>query len=152
MLPDTTSRVAEHSAESANQRIRRQTQQNLELYRAAGSDFIDRRLAELDSEWDIERLLEANAASAVLAGLFLSATVSRKWLVLPAAVGGFLLQHALQGWCPPLIWFRRMGFRTASEIDAERYSLKLLRGDFTHVALNNGAQSDISEVLDAVER
>ena len=152
MLPDTTSRVAQHSGESAHQRIRRRTQQNLELYRAAGTDFIDRRLTELDREWDIERLLEANAASVVLAGLMLSAVVSRKWLLLPVAVGGFLLQHALQGWCPPLIWFRRMGFRTASEIEAERYGLKLLRGDFDHLALPGGGQGDISEVLDAVER
>ena len=152
MLPATTTRVAEHSAESANQRIRRRTQENLELYRAAGGDFIDHRLQELDREWDIERLLEANAASVVLAGLLLSATVSRKWILLPVAVGGFLLQHALQGWCPPLIWFRRMGFRTASEIETERYGLKLLRGDFANPALDGSAQTDISEVLGAVER
>jgi hypothetical protein len=82
----------------------------------------------------------------------LSAVVSRKWLLLPVAVGGFLLQHALQGWCPPLIWFRRMGFRTASEIEAERYGLKLLRGDFDNLALPGGGQSDVAEVLDAVER
>ena len=152
MLPATTTRVAEHSDESVNQRIRRRTQENLELYRAAGGDFIDHRLRELDREWDIERLLEANAASVVLAGLLLSAAVNRKWILLPVAVGGFLLQHALQGWCPPLIWFRRMGFRTASEIETERYGLKVLRGDFDDLALPSGARSDVSQVLDAVER
>jgi hypothetical protein len=152
MLPETTSRVAEHSDEAANERIRRRTENNIELYRAAGSEFIDRRLAELDREWDIERLLEANAASVVLAGLVLGVTVSRKWLVLPVAVGGFLLQHALQGWCPPLIWFRRMGVRTATEIDLERFSLKVLRGDFADLGIDSGAKTDISEVLDAVER
>ena len=152
MLPATTTRVAEHSDESVNQRIRRRTQENLELYGAAGGDFIDNRLRELDREWDIERLLEANAASVVLAGLLLSAAVSRKWILLPVAVGGFLLQHALQGWCPPLIWFRRMGFRTASEIETERYGLKVLRGDFDDLALPSGARSNVSQVLDAVER
>ena len=152
MLPATTTRVAEHSDESVNQRIRRRTQENLELYGPAGGDFIDNRLRELDREWDIERLLEANAASVVLAGLLLSAAVSRKWILLPVAVGGFLLQHALQGWCPPLIWFRRMGFRTASEIETERYGLKVLRGDFDDLALPSGARSDVSQVLDAVER
>ena len=80
MLPDTVSRVAEHTADEANQRIRRRTEENIELYSAAGDNFIDRRLAELDREWDIERLLEANAASVVLMGLLLSATVSRKRL------------------------------------------------------------------------
>jgi hypothetical protein len=46
----------------------------------------------------------------------------------------FLLQHAVQGWCPPIIWFRRLGVRTSTEIDHERNALKALRGDFRHVA------------------
>lgn len=49
-------------------------------------------------------------------------------------VGGFLLRHAVQGWCPPLPVFRRLGARTQSEIDHERYALKALRGDFRGVA------------------
>jgi hypothetical protein len=48
-------------------------------------------------------------------------------------VAGFLLQHAVQGWCPPVPLFRRLGFRTAAEIDYERYALKALRGDFRNV-------------------
>jgi hypothetical protein len=62
--------------------------------------------------------------------LSLGTFVDRRWYVLPGLVAGFLLQHALQGWCPPLPVFRRLGFRTASEIDYERYALKALRGDF----------------------
>jgi hypothetical protein len=27
---------------------------------------------------------------------------NNRWLVLPIAVTGFLLQHAIQGWCPPI--------------------------------------------------
>jgi hypothetical protein len=45
-------------------------------------------------------------------------------------VTAFLLQHALQGWCPPVPVFRRLGVRTTAEIDRERYALKALRGDF----------------------
>jgi hypothetical protein len=58
---------------------------------------------------------------------------SRRWLALPALVAGFLMQHALQGWCPPLPVLRRLGFRTQREIDQERYALKALRGDFRQV-------------------
>ena len=36
----------------------------------------------------------------------------------------FLLQHALQGWCPPVPILRRQGFRTRHEIDAERQALR----------------------------
>jgi hypothetical protein len=46
---------------------------------------------------------------------------------------GFLLQHALQGWCPPVSLFRRLGVRTSAEIEQERYALKALRGDFQNI-------------------
>jgi hypothetical protein len=133
MIPATTKRVPEHTAVHVNEAIRRKTEANLARYADGGPAAIDRRLEELDHEWDIERALEANAASAVLVGLTLGATVSRKWFLLPAAVGGFLLLHAVQGWCPPVPLLRRLGFRTAHEIDQERYALKALRGDFRNL-------------------
>lgn len=152
MMPATTYRVAAHTPDDVNERIRRRTEESLECYRSAAGDAIARRLAELDREWDIERMLEANAASVVLLGMYLGLTVNWKWLLLPTAVGGFLLQHAVQGWCPPLIWLRRMGFRTASEIDYERYGLKALRGDFAGLASVMGEKSEVAQVLDAVRR
>ena len=114
----------------------------------------DRRLAELDREWDIECILEANAATASLIGLTLGATVDRRWFLFPAVVAGFWLQHAVQGWCPPVPVFRRLGIRTQTEIDYERYGLKVLRGDFQGLpgGEQGGAQVDASRVLQAVER
>jgi hypothetical protein len=117
-----------------NEAIRRQTEENVARVAAAGPGAIGRRLAELDREWDIERTLEANAAGVSLVGLALGATVDRRFFLLPALVAGFLLQHAVQGWCPPVPFFRRQGCRTASEIDQERYALKALRGDFRNVS------------------
>jgi len=84
------------------------------------------RIGEVDREWDIERVLEVNASSLALTGLVLGATVDKKWLTLPAVVLPFLLQHALQGWCPPLPLLRRLGLRTQGEIDREKYALKEL--------------------------
>ena len=133
MIPDTGSRVPLHTDPQINQRIRQQTRRNAAFAAAGGRAAIARRLAELDAEWDIERLLEANAASVVLATSLLGLTVNRKFLLLPPVVGGFLLQHAIQGWCPPVPLFRRLGFRTADEIAEERYALKALRGDFVEV-------------------
>jgi hypothetical protein len=134
MFPRTVSRVPNQTSESVNRRIRHQAERRIEQVKRAGSAAIDRRLQELDAEWDIERTLEANAATASLIGVTLGATVDRRWFALPAVVGAFLLQHAVQGWCPPLPVFRRLGFRTASEIDYERYALKALRGDFDDIA------------------
>lgn len=133
MIPSTVERVPEQTAEHVNEQIRRQTETNIAITAAGGLESIERRLVELDHEWDIERTLEANAATASLIGLTLGATVHRRWFVFPAVVAGFLLQHAVQGWCPPIPLFRRLGFRTQSEIDYERYALKALRGDFRHL-------------------
>ena len=143
MIPSTVERVPQHTAEHVNQQIRRQTEENVARYAAAGPEAIDRRLGELDREWDIERTLEANAATVALIGLGLGTFVDRRFYLLPAAVAGFLLQHAVQGWCPPVPIFRRLGFRTASEIDEERYALKAIRGDFRGVS-DGGLQEPAS--------
>jgi len=132
MLPSTVRRVPDHTEASINTMIEQQTKRNLARFENASPAAIENRLAELDAEWDIERTLEANAATASLIGLTLGATVDRRWYLFPAVVAGFLLQHALQGWCPPLPVFRRLGIRTSYEIDYERYALKSLRGDFSH--------------------
>ena len=46
-------------------------------------------------------------------------------------MNGFLLMHAIQGWCPPLPIIRKMGVRTAEEIFHEKFVLKQIRGDFS---------------------
>ena len=152
MLPSTNGRVPLHTAENVNERIRRQTEQNIARYAGASPIAIERRLAELDREWDIERTLEANAATASLVGLTLGATVDRKWFLFPAAVAGFLLMHAVQGWCPPVPVFRRLGWRTSAEIDEERYALKALRGDFRGLADESSSRRAVLEAAAAVRR
>ena len=130
MLSNTVDRVPNQTSQAVNEQIRRETERSIAQVKARGPAAIAARLRELDAEWDIERTLEANAATASLIGITLGATVDRRWFALPAVVATFLLQHAVQGWCPPLPAFRRLGFRTASEIDYERYALKAIRGDF----------------------
>lgn len=154
MLPATTTRVSASTADAVNAQIRRQTEENIAQCATAGAAAINRRLAELEQEWDIERTLEANAATISLLGLALGATVDRRWFLLPTVVASFLLQHAVQGWCPPVPLFRRWGVRTASEIDAERYALKALRGDFRDVTPVTDGQShiEVGRVLQAVGR
>jgi hypothetical protein len=153
MIPATTERVPSHTPPQYNQRIRRATQTNVARYAGQGRAAIDRRLSELDREWDIERVLEANASSLVVVGCALGAFVSRKFFVLPALVGGFLLQHAIQGWCPPVPFFRRRGVRTQREIDEERFALKALRGDFEQIR-DEGmtAHSDAQQAIAAARR
>ncbi len=138
MSSEANDRVADNTSASVNDSIQQQIEQNVARYSAAGEQEIERRLQELDREWDIERMLQTNAATFILAGIGLGAYVDKRFLALPAVVAGFLLQHAVQGWCPPVPILRRFGFRTQVEIDQERYALKALRGDFANVKKPRG--------------
>ena len=122
-------RVSIHTDPATTDRLHRQLEKSL-CYHAAHPEQIEQRLRELDEEWDIERVFETNSSVLTLTGLVLGITRGRRWLLLSLAVQGFFLQHALQGWCPPLPLLRRLGFRTQYEIEQERYALKALRGDF----------------------
>jgi hypothetical protein len=146
-LPATQRRVPQNTDEEINSRIRMETEARISYF-AERPDEIPGRLRELDQEWNIERTLEANAATLALSGTLMAAGTGRKsWLLLPAAVTAFLLQHAVQGWCPPLPVLRRLGFRTAREIEQERNALKALRGDFS---LIHQAADKLDAVLRAV--
>lgn len=123
-------RVREGTAGEINARLDREASGRVARYAARGAGEITRRIGELEREWDIERVPETNASALAFLGVALAAAHSRKWLVLPGAVTPFLFQHAVQGWCPPVPLFRRLGVRTREEIDREKYALKALRGDF----------------------
>lgn len=129
-LPDTQERVSQNTRPAINHRIQGRTLHDVSRFIGADPVFIDERIRELEREWDIERTLEANAAAVSLAGIALGFTLDRRFFLLPAAVAAFLLQHALQGWCPPLPLLRRWGIRTAREIQDEIIALRILRGDF----------------------
>jgi hypothetical protein len=130
ILPATDERVPRHTRAAVNTRIQGRTLHDVSRFLGADPVFIDERIQQLQREWDIERTLEANAATVGLAGLALGVAVDRRFLLLPALVSAFLLQHALQGWCPPLPVLRRLGIRTSREIHDEILALRILRGDF----------------------
>jgi hypothetical protein len=128
MFPSTDQRVPLHTDEHVNRRIAWEIDRSIE-HHAAHPEDIPGRLRALAGEWDVERVLEANASALILVGLALGASVDRRWAALSAGVATFLFQHALQGWCPPLPVLRWLGFRTMHEIDRERTALRILRGD-----------------------
>ncbi len=123
-------RVRANTSEETSRQIDRELEACVREYAQRSPDEITRRINELDREWDMERLLETNASALAFTGLVLGVTHSKKWLIVPGIVLPFLFQHAVQGWCPPVPVFRRLGVRTRKEIDQEKYALKVLRGDF----------------------
>jgi len=148
---NTVNRVPLHSAANVNQRILEQTEADVRRFGASRAS-IDDRLRELDEEWDIERLLEPNASALAFAGVALGVAVDKRWLALPALVTAFLFQHAVQGWCPPLPILRRLGYRTAREIEIERVALKRLRGDFGAANFVAGSRDHAKQAYEAARR
>lgn len=128
-LPATSKRVAQNTSSFINDEIRDQTIENLNAFQYAGEEGISDRIDCLDAEWDTERLLETNAAIMIIISSLLG-TKNKYWNIMSLTVAAFLLQHALQGWCPPLPIIRKMGIRTAEEVNHEKIALKMMRKDF----------------------
>lgn len=127
ILPPTSQRVQLHTKNEVNNKIQEKTQENINYYKTKSRKQIVSRIKELDKEWDIERALETNAAIIILISSLLGIiTKNIWWIVFIGVISGFLLEHALQGWCPPVPIFRRIGIRSSAEIDEEKYSLKKL--------------------------
>jgi len=131
-------RVRANTRKDINRRLDSELEHRLRLYATQDKAAITDRIAELDREWDIERVVEAHAAGLILFSLLMGATRKRIWFLLPVAVSAFLLRFAIQGWYPPLPVLRKLGVRTRLEIEQERYALKLLRGDFNHLDHKKG--------------
>lgn len=144
---DNTDRVRANTSQEINRRLDRELDTRVREYAQRSPSQISRRINELDREWDMERLLETNASALAFTGLMLGIAHTKKWLIVPGIVLPFLFQHAVQGWCPPVPVFRRLGVRTREEIDREKYALKVLRGDFEQT----GSLPSAAMALEAVK-
>ncbi|MFO7445662.1 MAG: hypothetical protein R6W90_04810 [Ignavibacteriaceae bacterium] len=142
--------VRRNTDKDINRRIDQEIEARVRYLSLKGRYEIDSRLNELDKEWDIERTLEVNAGTLALTGVALAAMHDKKWLILPAIITTFLIQHAVQGWCPPLPLFRKMGIRTKAEIDKEKMALKAIRGDFNETSSERDDLKRADKALKAV--
>lgn len=120
--------IRDHTSRETNERIDRTTRGAVD--EVSGSpERVRMRLSELDREWNVDRALMLNFA--ILGGL--SATMTARNLLRYGRPGGwgamlatqfaFLAHHAIRRWCPPMPLFRRLGFRSEREIEAERRML-----------------------------
>ena len=130
-IPPTTKRVRLNTSDNLNKKIKDRTIDNIEKYKNVDEEALTNRLRVLNKEWNTERVLEANASTLILISTILGLRKNRNWFILTKLVSFFLLQHAVQGWCPPLPVIRRLGIRTPEEISNEKTAVKYLRGDFS---------------------
>jgi hypothetical protein len=149
-LTDTNT-VRANTAPAVNQKLEQALRERIMAAAHKSPEEITQRIRELEQEWDVDRMLEAGAASAAVTGFLFSKLLGRKWLLLPALALPALFAHAYQGWCAPALALRRYGIRTRREIDAEIYALRLLRGDFDGSDKTERALKAIEPELTPVE-
>jgi hypothetical protein len=142
LMTTQSDRVQKNTPKSINKEVESEIWENIRFYASQRKEVISDRIDELEKEWNMDRVLLTNASSLAGIGLLLGVTVDRRWLILPGVVFAFLLQHGLQGWCPPLPLFRKLGVRSFKEIDRERFALKYLRGDFNGLPGNVSGNTD----------
>ena len=140
MLPEIRNRVEQNTSDELNTRLQQDIAANVQKVTQNEITPDQMRIGELAKEWDIERVLQLNASSIMLGSLALGAIFDRRINGFPIVIAGFFLQHALQGWCPPVPIFRRLGVRTAREIEQERQALKVMRGDYQGASMNTPAE------------
>lgn len=128
-MDSITDRARRHTARSVLRRIDDDTVDHL-LEVEHHPEAAGERLQALDREWDLDRTLEVEAATVGLLGLALGVLVRPAFLAVPATVGGAVFLFGTRGIYPLLPIFRRLGIRSAREIERERYAIKALRGDF----------------------
>src|SRR5215207_8894816 len=85
MLPNTPDRVPLHTSAAVNRRIQQDIAASVRWH-ARHPERLDQRLRDLDAEWDIERTLEANAATLALTGSLLGIFVDRRFLAVPVGL------------------------------------------------------------------
>lgn len=71
-MSEQADRVRQHTADQVNEELDEQRVRDVARYADASPAEVTRRIAELDREWDVERVLEANAATLMLLSLGLS--------------------------------------------------------------------------------
>lgn len=128
-LPSTQTKVNKATPDHINQKIERETEARINSFKRQEPEAIKERMLELEHEWDTERVVEVSMAAVALTSSFLAFTTSKKWAFLGATASLFMLQHTLQGWCPPVALIRRKGIRTPNEIELEKQALENLLKD-----------------------
>lgn len=129
-MTPVSERMSRLTSRELNRTIHDQTIMNIARYGATNPDALSHRLYVLDREVDIDRAFMVRASVLGLIGVGLAMLWSPYWLILTAVALGCMLLQGATGWCPPINFLRRMGYRSVAETDYERYALKAIRGDF----------------------
>ena len=114
-------KVRKLSLKSFNKSIDEDTDSIIQLVVAEGPISISERLNELDREWDIDKAVMLFQSGLIIVQLARAMSrPSKNKLLGPLIQTPLLVLHATLGWSPVTMMFRKLGFRTRFEIQAER--------------------------------
>ncbi|HYY29984.1 MAG TPA: hypothetical protein VE860_18720 [Chthoniobacterales bacterium] len=116
--------------------VDRDTARSVHYYATRPTQLLSKRIAELADETPLETFVFRGGAILTIAGLtlLLLKGKGRAAWALVVAVAALQLQYSHQGRNGLTDLLRRRGYRSRKEIEAEKYSLKALRGDFAAIA------------------
>jgi hypothetical protein len=122
----------------------RDTARSIRYYSSRPIHFVNKRIEELTEEIPLEALVYRGGAilSIVSLTLLLLRHKYKAAWALAVATAALQLQYSYQGRTGLTDILRKRGYRSRKEIEAEKYSLEAIRGDF----------AAFSELSDPIER
>jgi hypothetical protein len=124
--------------------VDRHTVRSILFYSSRPIHLVNKRIEELAEEIPLESFVYRGGAALAIGSLtllLLSHKYKAAW-AMTVAIAVLQLQYSYQGRNGLTDLFRKRGYRARKEIEAEKYSLEALRGDF----------AAFSELSDPVER
>jgi hypothetical protein len=116
--------------------VDRNTARNIRFYADKSAECIGRRLSELDQETPLELFGHGVGAAVLALAAVISLSGGRRtkfWLILSLVVALLQLQYSITGKNGFTALLRKRGYRSITEIKAERNCLAALRGDFAAI-------------------
>jgi len=116
--------------------VDRETARSIHFYATRPAQLLSKRIEELADETPLETFVFRGGAILSIAAitlLLLKGRTRAAWAFI-VAVAALQLQYSSQGRNGLTDLLRRRGYRSRREIQAEKYSLRALRGDFAAIA------------------
>ncbi len=144
IMPGKPAAVSVETGARPRKEVDRATARSIQFYSSRPPEFVSRRIEELKEEIPLEALVYRGGAALTIAGvtlLLLRRKIRAAW-ILTVVIAALQLQYSYRGRNALIEILRRRGYRSRKEIEAEKYSLEALRGDF----------AAFSELSDPIER
>jgi hypothetical protein len=124
--------------------INRDTLRSIQQYSGRPIELVRKRIEDLEEEIPLEALIYRGGVLITIGALtlLLLRRKSRAAWIFAVAIGALQLQYSYQGRNAVTNTLRKRGFRSRKEIEAEKYALQALRGDF----------AAFGEISDPIER